>query len=74
MRRRRRAADDIHGPDGTELRSDLDADAADIEAVKKLFAKLLPDLDADGMARLIDEWVTLRDREVFRQEKKNARQ
>jgi hypothetical protein len=74
MRRRRRAADDIHGPDGTELRSDLDADAADIEAIKKLFAKLLPDLDADGMARLIDEWVTLRDREVFRQEKKNARQ
>jgi hypothetical protein len=74
MRRRRRAADDIQGPDGTELRSDLDADAADIEAVKKLFAKLLPDLDADGMARLIDEWVTLRDREVFRQEKKNARQ
>jgi hypothetical protein len=26
------------------------------------------------MARLIDEWVTLRDREVFRQEKEHARQ
>jgi hypothetical protein len=74
MRRRRRAADDIQGPDGTELSSDFDAVAADIEAVKKLFAKLLPDLDADGMARLIDEWVTLRDREVFRQEKEHARQ
>jgi hypothetical protein len=70
---RRRAAD-IKAPEGTELRSDFDADAADIEAVKKVLAKWLPDLDADGMARLIDEWVTLRDREVFRQEKKLARQ
>jgi hypothetical protein len=70
---RRRAAD-FEAPEGTELRSDFDADAADIEAVKRLFAKWLPDLDADGVARLIDEWVTLRDREVFRQQQQDARQ
>jgi hypothetical protein len=30
---------------------------------------LQPDLDADGIARLVDEFVALRDREEFRQEK-----
>jgi hypothetical protein len=67
----RRAAD-TEAPEGTELRSDFDADPA--EAVKRLFAGWLPDLDADGMARLIDEWVALRDREIFRQQQQDARQ
>jgi hypothetical protein len=72
LARRRRAAN-IQTPESTGPRSDFDTDAADIEAVKKVIAELRPDLDADATARLIDEWVTLRDREVFRQEKEYAR-
>ena len=53
-------------PEGTELRPDFDPD---VEAFKKVIAVLQPDLDADGIARLVDEFVALRDREEFRQEK-----
>jgi hypothetical protein len=63
--RRLRAASN-QTPEGTELRPDLDPD---VEAFKKVIAVLRPDLDADGRARLIDEFVALRDREEFRQEK-----
>ena len=49
-----------------EQRPDLDAD---VEATKKVIAKLSPDLDADGVARLIDIYVAFRNREEFRQEK-----
>jgi hypothetical protein len=72
LTRHRRSAN-IQTPDGTGPRSDFDADAADVEAVKKLIAELRPDLDADATARFIDEWMTLRDREVFRQQKEQAR-
>ena len=63
--RRLRAASN-QTPEGTELRPDFDPD---VEAFKKVIAVLRPDLDADGWARLIDEFVALRDREEFRQEK-----
>jgi hypothetical protein len=53
-------------PEGTELRPDFDPE---VEAFKKVIAVLRPNLDADGWARLIDEFVALRDREEFRQEK-----
>ena len=63
--RRLRAASN-QTPEGTELRPDFDPD---VEAFKKVIAVLRPDLDADARARLIDEFVALRDREEFRQEK-----
>ena len=63
--RRLRAAS-YETPEGTELRPDFDPD---VEAFKKVIAVLQPDLDADGIARLVDEFVALRDREEFRQEK-----
>jgi hypothetical protein len=53
-------------PEGTELRPDFDPD---LEAFKKVIVVLQPELDADGIARLVDEFVALRDREEFRQEK-----
>jgi hypothetical protein len=53
-------------PEGTELRPDFDPD---VEAFKKVIAVLRPELDADGIARLVDEFIALRDREEFRQEK-----
>jgi hypothetical protein len=52
--------------EGTEVRPDFDPE---VEAFKKVIAALRPDLDADGRARVIDEFVALRDREEFRQEK-----
>jgi hypothetical protein len=63
--RRLRAASN-QTPEGTELRPDFDPD---VEALKKVIGVLRPDLDADGLARLVDEFVALRDREHFRQEK-----
>jgi hypothetical protein len=63
--RRLRAASN-QTPEGTELRPDFDPD---VEALKKVIGVLRPDLDADGLARLIDDFVALRDREEFRQEK-----
>jgi hypothetical protein len=65
---RRRRGTSVQAPKqaDAELRSDLHAD---VEAIKKLIATLSPDLDADGVARLIDIYVPFRDREEFRQEK-----
>ena len=63
--RRLRAASN-QTPEGTELRPDFDPD---VEAFKKVIAVLRPELDADGIARVIDEFIALRDREEFRQRK-----
>jgi hypothetical protein len=63
---RRLGAASNQTPEGTQLRPDFDPE---VEAFKKLIAVLLPDLDADGSARVIDEFVALRDREEYRQEK-----
>ena len=63
--RRLRAASN-QTPEGSELRPDFDPA---VEALKKVIGVLRPDLDADGLARLVDEFVALRDREHFRQEK-----
>ena len=63
--RRLRAASN-QTPESTELRPDFDPD---VEAFKKGIAVLRPQLDADGIARLVDEFIALRDREEFRQEK-----
>jgi hypothetical protein len=51
---------------GTEVRFDFDPE---VEAFKKVIAVLRPDLDAGGIAHLVDEFIALRDREEFRQEK-----
>jgi hypothetical protein len=57
--------------EGTELRPDFDPD---VEAFKTLIAALWPDLDADGRARVVDQFIALRDREKFRQEKMQDRE
>jgi hypothetical protein len=49
-----------------EPRPDIDPD---VEAIKKVFAVFEPDMDASTKARLIDDFLALRDREEFRQEK-----
>jgi hypothetical protein len=51
----------------TAVRPNFDPE---IEAFKKVIATSQPDLDADGIVQLVDEFTALRDREEFRQEKK----
>jgi hypothetical protein len=63
--RRPRAASN-QTTEGTEVRFDFDPE---VEAFKKVIAVLRPDLDAGGIAHLVDEFIALRDREEFRQEK-----
>jgi hypothetical protein len=54
----------------TEVRPNFDPE---LEAFKKMIAVLQPDLDAAGRATAMDEFVALRDREEFRQEKIEGR-
>ena len=65
---RRRWETSVQAPMQVDTKPRLDLDA-DVEATKKVIGKLSPDLDADGVARLIDLYVAFRDREKFRQEK-----
>jgi hypothetical protein len=65
---RRRPEASVQAPKQVEAKRRPDHDAH-VEAMKKVIAALRPDLNADAMACLIDEFVTLRDREEFRREK-----
>jgi hypothetical protein len=53
-------------------RGDLHATQKDRKAIDALLSEYSPkvrEVDADGIARLVDEFIALRDREEFRQEK-----
>jgi hypothetical protein len=58
-----------HQHEGSEPRPDIDPD---VEALKKVIAVLEPGMDAVTKARLVDEFLALRDREEFREEKITA--
>ena len=64
--RRRSPATDNPSAEGTEARSDFDPE---VEAFKSGIAVLRPDLNADGVACRIDDFIALRDREEFRHDK-----